>query len=156
MRNIRIEGIYKLHGKASMIIPADAALDYVVALLGHERHIQGMFMVDSNQKYVGMLSRMGLLKWTQFQLFQGNRKTEIDVNELSRLLSARKARDIETRNSSTYFVKESNTLQDALDLMITFGEDIIPVLDDKGHVIGDLFLSEILSKVLEYGIKPQA
>ncbi len=150
MKNIQIKDFFDLHGKASTVVPADAALNYVVALLGHERNLQGIFMVDSDQKYLGMVSRIDLLKWTQYQLYGGSRKADVRLSEVYRLIFARKAKDIATPNSKTYFVKETHTLQDALDLMIIFEEDIIPVLDENGRIIGDLSLSEILAKSLEW------
>jgi hypothetical protein len=40
--------------------------------------------------------------------------------------------------------------------MVDHEEDIIPVLDGEGRIIGDLSLSEVLSKALEVGIQHQA
>ncbi|MDD5700603.1 MAG: hypothetical protein PHU23_01020 [Dehalococcoidales bacterium] len=62
MKDIRISEVYRLQGKASTTITEDTALDYVVTFLGHEPHIQGIFMLDSNKKYSGMISRFDLLR----------------------------------------------------------------------------------------------
>jgi CBS-domain-containing membrane protein len=155
MNNIQVREVYRLHGQASMIIPEDAAIDYVVALLGHERHLQGLFMVDSDQRYTGTVSRFDLLKWTQLQLYGGKRRKEVPISELLRLVKAKKAKDIERPHSRSYSVKENDTLQTALDLMIKSDEDIIPVVDNAGRIIGDLCLSELLAKALEVGIQSQ-
>jgi len=156
MKTIQVREVYRLHGKASMIVPEDASLDYIVALFGHERHLQGVFMADPDRRYSGMVSRFDLLKWTQLQIYGGKRKSEVQISDLLRIIYAKKARDIAIRKSRSFYVKEDDTLKDALDLMIGFEEDIIPVVDGESRIIGDLCLSEILSKALESGIKPEA
>jgi CBS domain-containing protein len=155
MKNILVKEVFSLHGNASMLVPEEAGLDYVVALLGHERHLQGAFLVDKDRKLVGMVSRFDLLRWTRYQLFGEISEAKIQIGELSHLINARKAKDLETPNSFLLYVNENDTLQKALDLMIDYEEDIIPVLDSEGRIIGDLSLSEILSKALEANIQPQ-
>jgi CBS domain-containing protein len=152
MKTIQVGEVHQVHGKASISVPEDATLEYVVALLGHERHLQGVFIVDSSQRYVGMVSRFDLLRWTQLQLHGGKRKAALPIEGLMHLLRARKAKDLETRNSSKLSLSENDTLEAALDLMIEFGEDIVPVIDAEGRIIGDLSLSELLSKALEVGL----
>lgn len=154
METIQVKEIYKLHGKASMSVPEDTNLDYVVALLGHERHLQGVFMVDSNGKFVGMVSRFDLLRWTQLKLYGGKKMKNISMNELLSLMKATKSKDLEIHDSGSFSLKEEDTLQAALDLMIGYEEDIIPVLDSEGRIIGDVSLSELLSKALEVGMQP--
>ena len=113
-------------------------------------------MIDSHQRFVGMVSRFDLLKWIQFQLYGEKRGKAIRVSELYRLMNAKKVKDLEMSNSRSFSVKESDTLQTALDLMVVHEQEIIPVLDGEGKIIGDLSLSEVLSKALEVGIQRQA
>lgn len=153
METIKVKEIHQLHGKASMAVPENTALDYVVALFGHERHLQGIFMVDSNGKFVGMVSRFDLLRWAQLKLYSGEKIKKIPANEILDLLKATKAKDLEIHDSGSFSLKEEDTLQTALDLMIGYEEDIIPVLDSEGSIIGDVSLSELLSKALEVGIQ---
>ena len=153
METIQVKEIHQLHGKASMAIPEDSTLDYVVALFGHERHLQGVFMVDSNGKFVGMVSRFDLLRWAQLKLYGGEKIKKIPVNELLSLIKATKAKDLEM-DCRVFSLKEDDTIQTALDLMIGYEEDIIPVLDSEGKIIGDVSLSELLSKAIEFSIQP--
>ena len=154
MENIQIKEIHRLHGKASMSVPENTALDYVVALFGHEQHLQGVFIVDSNGRLVGTISRFDLLRWAQLKLYGGKKIKKIPVNELLGLAKDTKAKDLEKDGSGSFSLKEDDTLQTALDLMIGYEQDIIPVLDSKGKIIGDVSLSELLSKALEVGIQP--
>ena len=135
-----------------MSVPEDAALDYVVALFGHERHLQGVFIVGSNGKFVGMVSRFDLLRWAQFKLYGRKIIKKIPANELLGLAKATKVKDLEKDCSRSFSLIEGDTIQTALDLMIGYEEDIIPVLDSEGKIIGDVSLSELLSKALEVGI----
>mgnify|MGYP001816129783 CR=1 FL=1 len=48
-------------------------------------------------------------------------------------------------------VKKDDTLQTALDKMEEHETNILPVLDDSHKIIGDLLLSDILLKVVEFG-----
>jgi len=151
METIQVKEIHQLYGRASMSVPEDSALDYVIALFGHERHLQGIFRVDSNGKFVGMVSRFDLLRWAQFKLYGGEKIKKIPANELLGLAKDTKAKDLEKDGSGSFSLKEDDTLQTALDLMISYEEDIIPVLNSEGKIIGDLSLSELLSKALEVG-----
>jgi CBS domain-containing protein len=152
METIQVKEIHQQYGKASMSVPEDATLDYVVALFGHERHLQGVFIVDSSSRFIGMVSRFDLLRWTQLKLYGGKKTKNISVNELLSLLKATKAKDLVIHDSGSFSLKEEDTLQAALDSMIGYEEDIIPVLDSEGKIIGDVSLSELLSKALEVGI----
>jgi len=48
-------------------------------------------------------------------------------------------------------VQESDTLQAALEKMLDDEEDVLPVVDADGKILGDLRLSEVLWWVLAYG-----
>jgi len=43
--------------------------------------------------------------------------------------------------ASTWRGRETDSLQTALDKMLNYEEDIIPVLDSEGNILGDLRLS---------------
>jgi len=66
-------------------------------------------------------------------------------------VSARKGKDVLRGEAQLVGVKETDTLQTALDQMIASKEDIIPVLDSDRKIIGDLKLSEVLLKTIEAG-----
>jgi CBS domain-containing protein len=56
-----------------------------------------------------------------------------------------------TPDTQILSVKESDTLQAALDKMLDYKQDIIPVVDDEGRILGDLGLSEVLWAGIAYG-----
>jgi len=72
------------------------------------------------------------------------------TGEIIHLAFAAEAKDL-ARGDWRYFgVKTSDTIQDALERMITYGAAIIPVLDNEGKVLGDLRVTEILMKAREF------
>ena len=62
-----------------------------------------------------------------------------------------KAKDLAHGEWSSLGVKEADTLQTALNQMVEYQEDVIPVLDDEGRILGDLRISEVLFKALGVG-----
>ncbi|MEQ4489892.1 MAG: CBS domain-containing protein [Dehalococcoides mccartyi] len=59
------------------------------------------------------------------------------------------AKSVARGDWKSFGLKPNDTLQNAFQRMIQSGEDILPVVDDDGRVIGDLLLSEILMKAIE-------
>jgi predicted transcriptional regulator len=130
MDNIVVASIYKLLGTASRIIPENTPIGDVIAAFARDSSIGGIFLVDSTGRYAGMITRTDLLKWTHIRLFGGKGRDEIPISQLLRL--------------AMLSVRESDTIQTALNKMLNEREDIIPVLDEGGNILGDLRLSEIL------------
>lgn len=63
MKTIQVSEAYKISGKSSITVSEDADLEYIAAYLGHEHHIQGVFVTDSQQRFIGIISRLDLLRW---------------------------------------------------------------------------------------------
>ena len=53
--------------------------------------------------------------------------------------------------SSKLSVRDTDSLQEALDKMLDYEQDVLPVLNSQGEIIGDLRLSEVLSQALIHG-----
>jgi CBS domain-containing protein len=153
MKIVQVKEVYQLHGKASITVPEDTTLDYLVALLGHEPRLQGIFFIDSHKRFSGMISRFDLLKLLRLSSEKQSREI---LTEFLILARTRKAKDLELPEKRSFGVKENDTLQSALDLMIGNEQDIVPVLDNEGTILGDLSLSELLLKALEVNTNPQA
>ncbi len=146
MATVLVGTVYRLHGNASITVPEDATLDYIVALLGHEKHLRAVFFVDSDQRFTNMISSCDLLRY--LRAHAGNQKTDI-LAEFFRSAGSKKAKDLQASDSRALSVKESDDVQTALQLMLACEQDVIPVLDGEGRVLGDVSLSEVLLKALE-------
>ena len=151
MKTIRVEEVYRLHGTATASVPDDVPLEYVISRFAHEPGLRGMFLVDSHQRLAGIITRTDLMKWVHLQLFGGKGRHELMVSEFLRIVDARKARDLVRGDQHAVAVKETDTLQTALDKMLDYEEDVLPVLDIGGRILGDLRLSEVLLKAIKAG-----
>jgi CBS domain-containing protein len=150
MEKMKVGEIYQLHDTASAQISREASLEDVIHRFATEPGIRGIFLVDEERRFAGMVSRTAIIKWAEFQLFgrwQGGLRSS-DINELAGTL---KARYLATGDAKSVGVRAGDSLGQAFDQMMRLGEDIIPVLDDGGRIIGDLMLSEVLLKAIEVG-----
>lgn len=150
MKTILVRDVYKLHGTASVSVTEEIPLEDIIYRFAHELGLCCVFLVDEEQRFVGTVSRISVIKWADFQLF-GKWKSGIPNSEVTNKISAVKAKYLARGDWSSFGVREEDTLAEAFKQMMNFGEDIIPVLDEEGRVIGDLKLSEILLKAIEVG-----
>lgn len=151
MRTIRVEEVYRIHGTASVSVPEDVSLEYVITRFAREPGVRGIFLIDTNERFVGLITRNDLLKWAHIRLFGGKGRYEITVSEIFRLANAVKAKDLLRGNQRELSVKETDTLQTALDKMLDYEEDALPVVDGERRILGDLRISEVLLKAIEVG-----
>ncbi len=151
MNNPLVSDVYKLHGSVSVSIKADSSIAEVISEFVRMPSLRGIFLVDSKLRYVGIVSRIDLLRWAHLKLAGGKGRSEISISDIFRISDARKASDLTGSVPRTPSVKESDTLQMALDKMLDSEEDIIPVLDTEGRILGDLGLSEVLWSGFAYG-----
>ena len=59
--------------------------------------------------------------------------------------------DLVTTSPHSIAVKETDNLQTALDKILDYEEDIMPIVDNEYRILGDLSLSEVLLKAIEEG-----
>jgi CBS domain-containing protein len=153
MNKTLVADVYKLHGTASVSMSADSLLEDVIGTFVREPSLRGVFLVDSKQRFVCMVTRIDLIKWAHLQLTGGKGGHEMPISEFFRIIDAKRARDLACRGRQALSVKESDSLQAALNKMSEYEEDVIPVLDSESGVLGDLRLSEVLWWVLAHGTR---
>jgi len=146
-----VSDVYKVHGSISISINSDSSVVEVIASFARKPSLGGIFLVDLKLRFVGLITRTDLLKWAHIKLLGGKGRHEIVVSELFRISDARMAIELMNPDTRILSVKESDTLQAALDKMLDYKQDIIPVIDDEGRILGDLGLSEVLWAGIAYG-----
>lgn len=151
MKMIRVKDVYQLHGTSTDSVPEDTSLEYIISRFAREPGFRGVFLVDSRQRFSGVITRADLMKWAHFQLFGGKGRHDVAVSEFFRIVDAKKAKDLVTTDPRAIAVEETDTLQTALDKMLDYEEDVIPVVDAERRILGDLRLSEVLLKAIEVG-----
>ena len=150
MKTILVEEVYRLHGMSSVSVAEDIPLKDVVSRFASDSSLRGIFLIDSRYRFAGVITRVDLLKWSTIMLL-GGRIDVISTAEAHRLVFATKAKDLRREDWVLLGVKETDFLQTALNQMIDSEEGIIPVLDNKGKILGDLSLAEVLLKAMEVG-----
>ena len=149
MKTILVESVYTLSEPAYLAMPESALLEEVVDRFAHEPYVRAIFLVDSHQRFTGMLRRIDLLKWIYLQLFGKTAGQKASTSEVLRLTFAQKAKDLARGDSTNMGVRPSDSLQTAMNQMTAYGEAILPVLDDEGEILGDIRVTDVLLKALE-------
>jgi len=151
LTSARVSEVFRLHGTASAIVPEDSALSGIIVRLADDPSLRGVFLVDKQGRLSGTLSRVGLLRWAHLQLFRGRGRHRASVSEFFGIINADKVKDVARGDPGSLSVRENETLQAALDRMIDHEEDVLPVLNSQGQIVGDLRLSEVLQFMLMKG-----
>ena len=113
--------------------------------------IKGIFVVDEEDRFLGVITRTDMLDWVRAKLGTILYKPLTAMEEtirLVKLIGASKVGDIlrpETKNAA---VNQNDTLGEALKIMVDIDLIVLPVVDESLHVIGRLRLSEILDRAL--------
>jgi CBS-domain-containing membrane protein len=150
LERILVSDVHKYLGTKMKTLPADAVLEEAIRLFASETTLNGICLLDSSQAYAGMVTGMDLLKWAHSQLTAGHGIHGTSLSEYYRIIDARRVKDLLSGAGRDYYVRENDTIQTALDKMINIEENIIPVLDAGGKIMGDLRLSEVLWFILRY------
>ena len=129
----------------------DALLEDVIARLGNNPNIHTIFLVDSKRRFTGIVRRSDLMKWARFHFFGDTEVKALILRDFYHYVGAAKGKELRQGNWQSLPVKESDTLQTALDRMISYEEDVIPVVDTRGRILGDVTLSEVFLKAIEVG-----
>lgn len=151
MRHIKVQEVFDPKDMLSVVVPEDDSLEDVIRRFAEAPSLRGIFLVDSRQRFAGVITRADLLKWAQYRLGGGPGSDRLSVGEIFRLVYATRAKDLAHGDWRTLGVRPTDTLDRALHQMITNEEIDIPVLDQEGKILGDLRLSQILLKALETG-----
>ena len=139
-----VSEVHKLHSTASISVDEDASLEVIINKFSKRPSLRGVFLVNSEKIFTGMITRIDLIKWIHLQILGGQGMGRVPISEIVRLLEARKAKELALSYKRSVSVQEKDDIQKALNLMLNNEEDIIPVLNDQGRILGDLRLSEIL------------
>ena len=151
MKTILVKDVYQLHGTATDTISEDTSLEHIISRFANEPGLRGVFLIDARQRLSGIVTRADLMKWAHFQLYGGKGRYELSISEFFRIADAKKAKDLARRDGRSLGIKETDSLQTALDKMLDVEEDVLPVIDNQGKILGDLRLSEVLLKAIELG-----
>jgi len=148
MKTIRVAEVCRHTPLQSLIARSDTPLSRVVHEFAGRHDLQGIFLVDDAERLVGVVNNQDLLQWARLHLDLPLPPPSVTLGQVRRLVLAQHARDLARPGSREAAVYEGDTLDTALTRMAQQNLTAIPVLDERGRVINDLRLSEVLAVAL--------
>jgi CBS-domain-containing membrane protein len=149
MKTVRVFEVSRQTPLQSLVIRADTALEIAINHLAKDHALHGLFLVDDEQRLIGVVNNHDLLDWSRIQLDVRLPITQLSLGQIRRLVLAERARDLARAGSENAAVREDDTLADALTKMSRYGLTSIPVLDEDRRIVNDLRLSEVLAVALQ-------
>ncbi|MFC1874784.1 CBS domain-containing protein [Chloroflexota bacterium] len=151
MKNVTVGEVHRIHGIVTCPIHEDTPLEEVINRLVNEPVLRGIILIDSNKRFSGVITLRDLEKWARFKLFGGKGRLDISAWYFFRILEAKKAKELLTTDKWSLAVNEADNLQTALDKMLDYDTGVLAVVDGEGRILGDITLSDVLSKAIELG-----
>jgi len=151
LEEIIVKDVIRLDDDSPIILKLTDDFSRVIKNFAEHIEIKGIFVVDEDDHFLGVITRTDLLDWARAKLGTILYKPLTDMNETIRLVTligASKVGDILRSETKSAAVNQNNTLGEALKIMVDIDLIVLPVVDESLHVIGRLRLSEILNRAL--------
>ncbi|PLV59737.1 CBS domain-containing protein [Thermotoga sp. KOL6] len=139
---MKVADVYKLISLRPTVVEESTPIEEIVEKLLEDPVTRTVYVVRDG-KLVGMIPVLHLLKVTGFHFFGFIPKEELVSSSMKRLI-ARCASEIMVEPVYVYL---DTPVETALKKMIDNNVQEIPVLNEKGEIIGDLNSLEILSSL---------
>ncbi|HAA82258.1 MAG: CBS domain containing protein [Thermotoga sp. 47_83] len=136
---MKVKDVCKLISLKPTVVEEDTPIEEIVDRILEDPVTRTVYVARDN-KLVGMIAVMHLLKVSGFHFFGFIPKEELIRSSMKRLI-AKNASEIML---DPVYVHMDTTLEEALKLMIDNNIQEMPVVDEKGEIVGDLNSLEIL------------
>lgn len=145
-----VKEVYNPEKMNSLIFTDDQTIEKIIKTFAEEVHLRGIFIVNKEGQFMGVITRNDLLIWAKYKLgsvtYRYTRGPS--YNEIKRYVLSSKISEMIHPNSAEFFVKEDDDILKALNLMLYSNLIDVPVLNKDRKIMGDLKLSEILLKII--------
>lgn len=132
----------------ALVLPEHTPLMEAIDRFASNEGQHGIFLVNNDNRLTGVVNNMDLLDWARLQFDVMPGKAPLTVGKVRRLISAKYVSDLAVPNSERKSINLNETLADALTKMANYDLEDIAVVDNDGHIVNDLRLSEVLSFAL--------
>nr|1O50_A Chain A, CBS domain-containing predicted protein TM0935 [Thermotoga maritima] len=137
--HMKVKDVCKLISLKPTVVEEDTPIEEIVDRILEDPVTRTVYVARDN-KLVGMIPVMHLLKVSGFHFFGFIPKEELIRSSMKRLI-AKNASEIML---DPVYVHMDTPLEEALKLMIDNNIQEMPVVDEKGEIVGDLNSLEIL------------
>ncbi len=151
LKKLKVQDAYQLDDQDPILVKMTAGFSEVVHNFVHHADLRGVFVVDDDNRFAGVITRTDLLHWTQVKLGAFFLKPGMNADEtlkLVNLINASAVEDVLRPDTKKAAVFANETLAHALKTMIEADLIVLPVIDKSQHIIGGLTLSEVLNSAL--------
>jgi Mg/Co/Ni transporter MgtE len=151
LEKIIVKDTIRLDDDRPILLKLTDDFSQVIKNFAQHIEIKGIFVVDDDDRFLGVITRTDMLDWARAKLGTILYKPLTDMNETIRLVTligASKVGDVLRPETKDAAVNQYNTLGEALKIMVDIDLIVLPVVDESNHVIGRLRLSEILDRSL--------
>jgi CBS domain-containing protein len=145
--SLRVKDVYNsdMH---SLIVDKGTPVEDVIKSFVKKPELRGIFIVDEKKQLVGVITRHDLVNWAKFMAGVPQAKNVNDISESIRVLS-KTAEGMIRKEAKNAAVKLDDSINIALDKMVSLDLIDVPVVNGKEKVVGDLQLVNILKAILE-------
>jgi len=156
-KKLLVQDVYDPNKMHSLVVDEDELVEKVIKAFAEQPSLRGIFVVDKEKAFKGVITRRDLLNWARIQLGIGVDRREISraarmsevIGELIRYAYASTAKELVRQYSYRVYVKPEDSIISALNIMFLSDLIDIPVIDGQGKIIGDLKLNEILNEIIK-------
>ena len=151
LHELTVRDAYNLDPGHSLLVSPGEDFPQIIEHFANFPELRGIFVTDTDQCLLGVITRTDLLDWANARLAPFLRVTHSSMERtirLSTLVNALTAEQVMVPDSHRAAVKLDDSLAHSLQLMIELSLVVLPVVDDTNHVVGDLRLSELLARAI--------
>ena len=151
LEKITVKDTMRLDDDDPILLKLTDDFSQVIKNFAQHSEIKGIFVVDEDDRFLGVITRTDMLDWARAKLGTILYKPLTDMNQTIRLVTligASKVGDILRSETKSASVHLNDTLGEALKIMVDVDLIVLPVVDESSRVVGRLRLSEILEKSL--------
>lgn len=151
LQKLTVKDAYRLVDEDPILVRLTDEFSLVIHNFAHHAELRGVFVVDDDNRFSGVITRSDLLDWARVKLGAVFLKPLTNTDKTIRLvnlLKASSAGDVLRPDTKKAAVLTNDTLAHALRMMIEADLILLPVIDESQHIIGSLTLSELLNLAL--------
>jgi CBS-domain-containing membrane protein len=154
LHKLKVKEAHQLRDEKPILLKVTDEFDHVIKNFAQHAELRGLFVIDKDSRFIGVITRTDLLDWTRAKLGKYLLKPLTDMDKSIRvvkLIRASTVGDILRSDTINTAINENDTLDQALRIMVDMDLILLPVVDESHRLVGSLSLSEILNIALIEG-----
>ena len=151
LKKITVQDAYQLDDQDLIVVKLTDEFCQVIQSFVRHSELRGVFVVDDDNRFAGVITRTDLLHWAQARLGAFFLKPLMNTEEtlqLVNLVNASVVEDVLRPDTKKAAVFANETLAQAIKTMTEADLIVLPVVDESQHIIGGLTISEVLNMAL--------